>query len=201
MILEYILGVLLIGLVTFGGGPVFIPMFEKLFVDQMQIFTFTQYSTIVSVVNSLPGPTGPKIVAYGGYILGGWPLAILGILLLIAPAVLFMLLAYKSLELIKKSPRMQNVSIYIKPIIIGIFTAIIVKFVIQSLSGFAYLYNITVQDNGNVIFSIINTILVFAVSYYLIEVKKKAPILIILGALVYGFVLAFGTAYIADFII
>lgn len=172
MIWSLIFGVLVIVLVTFGGGAVFIPMFEILLVEQLGAFTDSEFTTLIGLVNSFSGPTGGKIAAYAGYFLGGWTGLLLASIVFIVPGTVMMLVAYKFFVKISESMFFKQVSIYIKPIVVGIFIAIIVKFLKLSIDGIGLV-----------------TFIVFGVSFYLVDIKKVPPIIVIVLSMVFGLTL------------
>jgi|GEM_PF-6509075 len=167
--ISLLLGIFLIVLLTYGGGQVFIPMFENLLVQDQGIFTSSEYQTIVGFVNSLPGPVGGKLAAYSGYFVGGWFGFISASFVFILPAFLMMLLIYKFIEHFQRSKFFTQLVIYIKPIVIGIFLSIIVSFVTGAYSQINYM-----------------VIIIFVVSYLLAEYKKIPTTYLILASLIYG---------------
>lgn len=171
--IQYLLGVLIISTVTFGGGAVFIPMFEVLIVEDLNIISLNEFMTIVAVVNSLPGPTGGKIAAYTGYILSGWIGATLAALIFVVPSIILMIFAYRFINKLRKSKKMRYINIYIKPIVIGIFFSITLSFLSKSITSI----------------NIFNTVFVYLASLYLFEYKKIEPIKVILLSLTYGLIL------------
>lgn len=171
--LTLLIGILLIVFVTFGGGAVFIPMFENLLVEQLGIFPEAEFTTLIGLVNSFSGPTGGKIAGYAGYYVNGWLGFILASLVFILPGTLLMLIALKFVSRIKDSKIMKKISIYIKPIVIGIFLSIIVKFLRLSFEGVGY-----------------HTVIVFLVSFYLLDRRKVQPVFVIILSLIYGIIIS-----------
>ncbi|XMB67098.1 chromate transporter [Mycoplasmatota bacterium zrk1] len=172
MIWRLVLEILMIVFFTFGGGAVFIPMFEKTLVESLGIFTPVTYTSIIAVVNSLPGVTGGKIASYAGFFSYGWIGFILASLAFIVPGIIMMVVAYKFVNRMKQSRIMKDISLYIKPIVVGIFLSIIVKFLDLSIKGLGW----------------IEGIVIFGVAFYLLDQKKIQPILVIIMAIIYGII-------------
>jgi chromate transporter len=169
MVSLYI-GIFLIGISTFGGGAVFIPLLGDLMTVQTRIVSVEEFSRIVAVVNSLPGPTGPKISAYAGYLDSGILGMITAILILIIPSVIIMLMAYRFHEKIKSSKKVKKMNQYIKPIIIAIFLAISVRFIVFTATQL------------NTILSIV----LFLISFLILENTRIKSVYLILSAIVFG---------------
>ena len=168
--LLFILSVLVVVFVTFGGGAVFIPMFEDMFVYRMEIFTIEEYTQVIAVLNAFPGPTGGKISAYTGFVEFGLPGMILASLAFVVPGIVMMLISFNLVEKIKHSKLFITLNLYIKPIIIGIFLSIIIKFSVTSINSMGY----------------VETIIITVVSFILLDKFKWAPLKVISLALAYG---------------
>ncbi len=125
---KYLFGTFVIGLVTFGGGAVFIPMFEDLFVTRMGITDIEFYNLIVSLATSLPGPLGPKIAGYFGYELFGWWIFIPLYIVFILPGVILMVFNYKALVKLKDSKKFKIANDLLKAVIVAILTSIVYGF-------------------------------------------------------------------------
>ena len=72
MMWKLIIEILMIVLFTYGGGAVFIQMFERSLVDSLGLFSSIEYATIIAVLNSLPGVTGGKLYAIAVFSLIAW---------------------------------------------------------------------------------------------------------------------------------
>lgn len=171
----FVLSVLVVVFVTFGGGAVFIPMFEDMFVTRMEIFTIEEYTQVIAVLNAFPGPTGGKISAYTGYVEYGITGMILASLAFIVPGIIMMLISYNLVEKVKHSELFKRLNLYIKPIVMGIFLSIVIKFSITSFNSVGY----------------VETIVITVVSYILLDRFKWAPLKVISLALAYGLLMYF----------
>lgn len=171
----FVLSVLVVVFVTFGGGAVFIPMFEDMFVTRMEIFTIEEYTQVIAVLNAFPGPTGGKISAYTGYVEYGITGMILASLAFIVPGIIMMLISYNLVEKVKHSELFKRLNLYIKPIVMGIFLSIVIKFSITSFNSVGY----------------VETLVITVVSYILLDRFKWAPLKVISLALAYGLLMYF----------
>ncbi len=168
--LLFVLAILVVVFVTFGGGAVFIPMFEDMFVYRMEIFTTEEYTNIIAILNAFPGPTGGKIAGYTGYVEYGTLGFLLGSLAFILPGTIMMLVSYNLVEKVKQSKLFKQLNLYIKPIIIGIFLSIIVKFSLTSFNTIGY----------------VETIIITVISFVLLDRFKLSPLKVISLAILYG---------------
>lgn len=144
-------------LITFGGGPVYIPI-----VIAMQsgsdapifLYPAQRMMEIIAVTNPIPSPIMTKLSAVAGYDIvndliydtipnNGVPLletttllpwlvpwlgALLLVLVMTLPAITAMLFAWPAIERIKKSPSLRDTSLWIKPILAGVFVSVAVMF-------------------------------------------------------------------------
>lgn len=170
----YYLGqVFIITMIIFGGGTVFIPVLEQLLVQDVSIFTPQEYTLIITVATSLAGPIGPKISAYGGLMGYGVEAGIGAYLIFLIPPMYMMYFARKFYTKLKESKKFNLITMYIKPIIIAIFLNMILSFFKTSIINM----------------DILNTILIFSISFYLFHFKKIKQVHLILSALAYGMLL------------
>ncbi len=169
--IELIIGVFIIVMVTFGGGVVFIPMFEKLLVEDLFIVSSQEFTKAVAVANSLPGSIGAKLSAYVGFYKFGWQGLIIFTLVFVVPGIVMILIAYNFMEKLKTSYIMKKITLFIKPVVIGIFLTIIIKFLKISVSNI----------------NIVNTVIIFSISLFLLE-KRVQPIYVMIFSLAYGMI-------------
>lgn len=92
MFLKFILSLLKIGIVGYGGGAATLPLIKVEFVDKYKIITEEEFLEILGICNILPGPLITKYVAVLGYKLKGALGAILAIIAIILPSSIAMIL-------------------------------------------------------------------------------------------------------------
>lgn len=137
-----IIYILLINLITFGGGPVYIPIYEQ-FYTYFQLATPEEYLSIVAISNAFPGVTGGKLAGLGLYIDYGMVGTLIASIAFAVPGILTMLVAVKSLEKIKKTKQFEAINKVTKPIIIGILLTLSIEFLIKStvlLNGYMLIF-------------------------------------------------------------
>lgn len=168
--IYFVISVLIVVFLTFGGGAVFIPMFEDMFVYRMEIFTLEEYTQIIAVLNAFPGPTGGKIAAYTGFVEYGFWGMVFASLAFVVPGIVMMLISYNLVERVKHSELFKKLNLYIKPIVMGIFLSIVLKFSITSVVNIGYL----------------ETIIITVVSFLLLDRYKLSPLKVISLSLLWG---------------
>jgi len=74
------------GLLTFGGGPAGIALVQNEAVTKYSWFTIEEWTNVVAMSNSLPGPIATKLAAVVGYQAGGVIGAVLALIATVAPS-------------------------------------------------------------------------------------------------------------------
>ncbi len=59
------------GILGFGGGPATIPLVQKEVVGTFGLMTDEEFSDVLAIGNTLPGPIATKMAGYIGYRVGG----------------------------------------------------------------------------------------------------------------------------------
>lgn len=123
-----LLAISLVELVVFGGGGIFVPVFENLYVDVFHLMSVEDYYNLVSMVNIFPGVTGGKLAAYMvGIDYGLLGSIIASIFFIIIPLVIS-IYAFKYIDKLKQHPLYQQLNAGLKPVLIGCFISIGISF-------------------------------------------------------------------------
>ncbi|WP_036452848.1 chromate transporter [Mycoplasma buteonis] len=134
--------IILISLIVFGGGQVFMPIFSwfwnllaKNFGSQIDDNTINQ---VFTVSNSTPGVVSTKFAFFSGYLVAngewwGYLAMFLTYLVFCLPAIGMMLLAMKYINKFEHNKMMQNLLIISKPLVAGIMIALSVQLLISIL--------------------------------------------------------------------
>lgn len=95
------------GILGFGGGPSTIPLVHKEVVGTFNWMTDEEFSDVLSIGNTLPGPIATKMAGYIGYRVGGWRGLVTALIATVLPTVVLMVLflgrfnQYKDLDFVK----------------------------------------------------------------------------------------------------
>ncbi|MFE8701649.1 chromate transporter [Cytobacillus sp. FJAT-54145] len=163
------------GILGYGGGPASIPLIENEVVDRYGWLTVNEFSEVLALGNTLPGPIATKMAGYIGYLEGGVLGAAVGVFATVAPSLILMITLLGLLMKYKESPRVKRMTTYIRPVIAVLLGVMTYDFLFSSYEGVG----------------IWQTLFIGGVSFVLLEKLKVHPAYVIAGSLVYGaFILA-----------
>jgi chromate transporter len=168
--LKIFLAFFIPGILGYGGGPSSIPLIEAEVVDRYQWLTVNQFSEVLALGNSLPGPIATKMASYIGFEVGGTLGSIVALFATVAPSLLLMIGLLGLMMKFKDSPRVKRMTIVVRPVI-----AVLLGIMAFDMFFAAY------DHNG-----VLQTVMIAAVSFFLMEKIKIHPAYVIVGALVYG---------------
>ncbi|MCK6206002.1 chromate transporter [Bacillus infantis] len=158
------------GILGYGGGPASIPLVENEVVDRYGWLSTSEFSEMLAMGNTLPGPIATKMAGYIGYEQGGVLGAAVGVFATVAPSLILMIGLLGLLMKYKESPRVKRMTVVIRPVIAVLLGIMTYDFLFSSYEG-AGLWQ---------------TIFIGLVSFVLMEKFKVHPAYVIAGSLVYG---------------
>lgn len=158
------------GILGYGGGPASIPLVEHEVVDRYKWLTVEEFSEVLAIGNSLPGPIATKLAGFIGYEVGGVLGSIVAIFANIAPSLILMIVLLGILLKYKNSPKVKRLTLYVRPVIAVLLGVMAFEFFSSSYSGIG----------------LWQTIIIAVVSWLLMEKFKVHPAFVILAAFVYG---------------
>ncbi|NCU16296.1 chromate transporter [Pallidibacillus pasinlerensis] len=158
------------GILGYGGGPASIPLVEHEVVDRYKWLTVEEFSEVLAIGNSLPGPIATKLAGFIGYEVGGVVGSIVAIFANVAPSLILMIVLLGILLKYKNSPKVKRLTLYVRPVIAVLLGVMAFEFFSSSYSGIG----------------LWQTIIIAVVSWLLMEKFKVHPAFVILAAFVYG---------------
>ncbi|MER2262824.1 MAG: chromate transporter [Psychrobacillus sp.] len=158
------------GILGYGGGPASIPLVEHEVVENYEWMTTQEFSEVVALGNSLPGPIATKMAGYIGYAEGGLIGAVIALFATIAPSLILMISMMAILLKYKEAPEVKNLTKLIRPVIAVLLGLMTIQFAQESFVGVG----------------IVSTLILIVGSYLLLEKVKLHPAFVIVLALVYG---------------
>ncbi|WP_342577653.1 chromate transporter [Psychrobacillus sp. FSL K6-2843] len=161
------------GILGYGGGPASIPLIEHEVVENYEWMTTQEFSEVVALGNSLPGPIATKMAGYIGYAEGGILGATIALFATVAPSLILMISMMAVLLKYKEAPEVKNLTKLIRPVIAVLLGVMTIQFAQESLDGIG----------------IISTLILIVGSYLLLEKVKLHPAFVIIIALAYGAVI------------
>ncbi|GAA0445457.1 chromate resistance efflux protein ChrA [Lentibacillus halophilus] len=158
------------GILGYGGGPASIPLVENEVVQRYGWMSVQEFSEVLALSNSLPGPIATKMAGYIGYETAGIPGAVTGVFATVAPSLILMIVLVGILFKYKESPKIKRMTLYVRPVIAVLLGVMALQFFVESYQGIGWL----------------QTALLIGVSYLLMERINIHPAFVIAGALLYG---------------
>jgi chromate transporter len=167
---QLFLAFFLPGILGYGGGPASIPLIENEVVSHYGWLSVNEFSEVLALGNSLPGPIATKMAGYIGYQEGGVLGAAIATFATVAPSLILMIGLLSLLYKYKDSPKVKRMSNYIRPTIAVLLGVMAIKFLLESYEGAG----------------LVQTGILVVVSYVLLERFKVHPAYVILASLIYG---------------
>ncbi|ASK64327.1 transporter [Virgibacillus phasianinus] len=158
------------GILGYGGGPASIPLVENEVVRRYEWMSVQDFSEMLALANSLPGPIATKMAGFIGYDEGGVLGAFVGVFAAVAPSLIIMILLLGVLYKYKDSSKVKRLTQYVRPVIAILLGVMAWRFFQESYDGVG----------------LWQTALITVSSYLLIERMKVHPAFVIAAALVYG---------------
>ena len=158
------------GILGYGGGPASIPLVEHEVVGNYEWLSTQEFSEVVAIGNSLPGPIATKMAGYIGYAEGGILGSIVAMLATVAPSLILMIFMMVILMKYKDEPEVKNLTKVIRPVIAILLGFMTIQFAQQSVDGLGIGY----------------TLIIMVASFVLLEKIKLHPAFVIALALFFG---------------
>ncbi|RLQ96773.1 chromate transporter [Falsibacillus albus] len=158
------------GILGYGGGPASIPLVENEVVGHYHWLSVNEFSEVLALGNALPGPIATKMAGYIGFQVGGVFGAIVGVFATVAPSLILMIALLSLLLKYKDSPKVKRLTNLVRPAIAVLLGIMAFGFFANSYQGVGWL----------------QTIIIGAISFLLMEKWKVHPAYVIGAALVYG---------------
>ena len=115
-----LIGILLVSLLSFGGGGIFINLYQLLYVDILKVMDEQTYYNLLSIVNIFPGPTGSKL-ANIIYLNNNVIWIIISTIVFLIPPIIFIIILFKFLKKYEKSKLFNQIIEQLKPVICASF--------------------------------------------------------------------------------
>ncbi|HZG57997.1 chromate transporter [Paenibacillus sp.] len=167
---ELFLGFFLANVFGYGGGPASIPLMYEEVVTNRGWLTSAEFTNVLALGNSLPGPIATKIAAYVGYDVAGWFGVAVALAATVAPSAAALILLLRLLHRYKQSPVVKGMTLLVQPVI-----AVMMAIVTWDSSA------ASIRAIG-----ILQYTAIAAVAFYLLQRRRVHPAFVIVGAFVYG---------------
>ena len=168
--LQIFLAFFIPGILGYGGGPASIPLIEHEVVSQNAWMTKSEFSEVLALGNSLPGPIAPKMAGYIGFEVGGGFGAFMAVFATVGPSLLLMIILLKLILKFKDSPRVKRLSKIVLPAVVVLMGTLTLDFFRDSYSSIG----------------LWETLFIAILSLLLLEKWKVHPAFVIVGGLAFG---------------
>ncbi|SFQ65958.1 chromate transporter [Priestia endophytica DSM 13796] len=117
LLLSLFLGFFIANVLGYGGGPASIPLMYEEVVDRYQWLTNAEFSNMLALGNSLPGPIATKIAAYVGYDVFGWWGFLIALFATVFPSAIALILLLKLMQRHRQSQVVKGMTLLVQPVI------------------------------------------------------------------------------------
>ncbi len=138
VILFACLGVFVLGLIVFGGGQVFMPLFKTFWQLIDPSLDDNVVNNVFAVANSTPGVVSTKFGLFTGYLIShgewwGYLAMFLTYLVFAAPSIFMIVVTTKMIRKSKDNKYLKNMLIFLRPIIIGVLVSLSTQLLIGTM--------------------------------------------------------------------
>jgi chromate transporter len=127
-----------VGMLGYGGGPSSIPLVHKEVVDTYKWMNDGEFSDVLALGNTLPGPIATKMAGYIGYRVAGIVGMLNALLATILPTIILMIVLLTSLSAIKDQPWVAGMTKAVVPVV-GVMLAVLTwQFFKQAKDGLGW---------------------------------------------------------------
>lgn len=169
-IIDLILGFFLSNALGYGGGPASIPLMYQEIVTHYQWTSDHQFSNILALGNTLPGPIATKIAAFVGYDVAGILGVVVALAATIVPSAVALIVLLRIMQRYRQSSVVKGMTLLVQPVIA------ILMLVLTWQMG-----KTSVESLG-----IWQAIIIAAIALWAMEKRKIHPAFVILCAFIYG---------------
>ncbi|WP_108671705.1 chromate transporter [Peribacillus acanthi] len=128
-----------VGMLGYGGGPSSIPLVKKEVVERYEWLQEEEFSDILALANTLPGPIATKLAGYIGYRVNGWSGMLLALLASVIPTVLIMIFFLSLISTYKEKSWVTGMTQAIIPVVGAMLVAMTWEFVDKSASTLGWI--------------------------------------------------------------
>jgi chromate transporter len=126
------------GMLGYGGGPASIPLVHKEVVERYQWMTDEEFSDVLALGNTLPGPIATKMAGYIGYKVAGTMGLLNAIMATVLPTVVLMIGLIGFLSSFRDSPAVQGMIQAVAPVVGVMLVTLAYTFFKQSKEGLGW---------------------------------------------------------------
>jgi chromate transporter len=168
--LKIIIGFFLANALGYGGGPSSIPLMYREIVTHYGWLNDLQFSNMLALGNTLPGPIATKIAAFVGYDAAG-PLGFIAALAAtVVPSAVALIALLHLLHKYRKSNVVKGMTLLVQPVIAIMMVVLTWQMGANSIRAIGIWQSLGIA----------------AVAFWAMGIKKFHPALVIIAAFAYG---------------
>lgn len=168
--LDLFFGFFIANVLGYGGGPSSIPLMYQEIVIHYHWHTDEQFSNMLALGNTLPGPIATKIAAFVGYDVYGWVGLLSAMIATVVPSAAALIVLTKILHRHRKSAVIKGMTLLVQPVIA------VMMFVLAWQLGKTSMHSIGIWQ----------LLGIAAVAFWAMKLRKVHPALVIVAAFAYG---------------
>ena len=157
---QLFLTFILIGILNFGGGYAMISFIQNQVVDIHGWLTIQEYTDMIAISQSTPGPIAVNTATYTGFKIGGFTGALLATVGLVIPAYFIILGMMHILRRNKDNQLLQNAIKGIRPMVVALTAGSAITLGLENVT--------TLYD-----------LLLFAIAFFLLRRFELNPIILV----------------------
>lgn len=127
-----------VGIFGYGGGPASIPLVHKEAVEKYKWITDDDFSDILALGNSLPGPIATKMAGYIGFKVAGYRGMINSVLATILPTIVLMILLIVSINSLRDYPWVAGMTQAVMPVVGVMLGKLTLDFFLKAKKGLGF---------------------------------------------------------------
>lgn len=168
--LHLLLGFFLANALGYGGGPASIPLMYREIVTHYGWLNDSQFSNMLALGNTLPGPIATKIAAYVGFQISGTVGLMIALAATSVPSAVALIGLISLLHKYRASAAVKGMTLLVQPVIAVMMIVLAWQLADESLRSIG----------------IWQALGIAAVAWWTMAVKKWHPAFVIVAAFVYG---------------
>jgi chromate transporter len=135
---DIFMGFFRAGMLGYGGGPSSIPLVHKEVVDRYKWMSDEEFSDVLALGNTLPGPIATKMAGYIGYRVAGTLGLLNAIIATVLPTVILMIGLIGFLSSFRDSSIVQGMTKAVSPVVGVMLFSLAYTFFKQSKAGLGW---------------------------------------------------------------
>lgn len=174
---DIFIGFFRAGMLGYGGGPSSIPLVHREVVSRYKWMNDEEFSNVLALGNTLPGPIATKMAGYIGYRVAGTLGLLNAIMATVLPTVILMIALIGVLSSYRDSPIVQGMTRAVAPVVGVMLLMLAYTFFKQSQIGIGWTATLVLSGVSLIVYYFLGihpAILIVVLFIYALLKKDKA---------------------------